>query len=884
MAIDKPMSPDDLKPEDEVVTEEETKEKTPEELALEEEQKKLELEKNRSDCQKFLDDRQDLANIRAEYNMRGWKGWWSKWRRNSTARVVTGISAALVAAAAPGVGVASQIVRTGIGAIGGATAGETFVMNKTELPILEKMKDESNIASMTEDELILSIVGLSRVATDKGLKLDEALVKIDDEKIAEAQEKIDKNWFSRNLEKAREAFAKMPTWLKVVLPVTAMGLGIAAPVIGSAAALGLGLIGTRRENSREAYEHTGKIKKLQDELMRRVEQGKIDPSDVASAFSAARVKYAEGVKKGAIGGLIVATTLSNLLYGVRLSTESVHSTDPTAHVGPATEPSQSIDQTKLPDAPPNPLDYKNPLFPDNDLFPKSDPIDFSKTPDLNADVPTPKDEVFGPFDTNPNAGVPGPKGVDFDPFNTNQSVAASEPKGEVFGPFNTHPSTETDLSDKVVPGHVADSDKAPVVENHTAPHSDTEAKPAHHAATNDEPKHEPSHGSKHEDVKPIHKEHEHAAPKVEHKPDIKTPAPTENNIDIKSKPLDIEKTNVTIDHPNGINPSDPDSTEYRGKPEPIPGDNIQYDNSGNPIDGTQNNFETPLDKTVIVDQGSNTIPAPETDTPGVHELTIDEAKTEGPVVGPEKDSDVTIDTTVKVDVETTTGMPSDAVDLPKSDVVVEKTNDEYSNMINESPDTGEKNGVTGSLNETTAKNEGLAFDDQSGNDQNAEQPVVTTEQTTIDTPAVEKGFTGEMHASDGRPTHEYVEYVKNDLFAGDSKDAQRIGEKISEMWEKEGTDRIKQLRDNLDSQRFLNSAAHDQKWNWIFPEKSTMPTESPANVGDTKDGWMVHQHSYLLFKGDKHWEPDQLVKDPSYRAHIKNLLDKLIDRNDKMYQ
>lgn len=294
--------------------------------------RRSEAEKRRAEVLKYTKDRTERDREKIDKKAEGLSGLFDKFRRNSSARMVTGIALAVVSNGIPGAGLPFQIARTALAAVGGGTSGEGMYLNKTESSFLNKFttKDpdgkvnvnETALSKLTPDELAELLGGLSQIASLKGLKVDLEALKADEAMVAKIKESESKNAVMKNVEAMREWFAKMPWYMKIGLPLAAASLGFAGgafAIAGTAVSFGLGFLGTKRMYAQTAYEHTGMLKSVEEEILKRAEKGEITAEQLRLAMDKSSEKVESGRKKWLIGGAAIGGGVSALLYGASKS-------------------------------------------------------------------------------------------------------------------------------------------------------------------------------------------------------------------------------------------------------------------------------------------------------------------------------------------------------------------------------------------------------------------------------------------------------------------------------------------------------------------------------------------------------------------------------------
>ncbi|MEI7792293.1 MAG: hypothetical protein WCI57_02310 [Candidatus Berkelbacteria bacterium] len=293
---------------------------------------KSEAEKRRDEVLSYTRDRTERDREKIEKRAEGLPGLFDKFRRNSSARMVTGIALAVVSNGIPGASLPFQLARTALAAVGGGTSGEAMYLNKTENSFLNKFttKDsagkievnEGALSKLTPEELAELLGGLSQIATLKGLKVDLEALKADEAMIAKIKEDESKNAVKKNIEAMREWFAKMPWYMKIGLPLAAASLGFAGgafAVAGAAVSYGLGFLGTKRMYAQTAYENTGVLKAVEEEILNRAGKGEITAEQLRLEMDKSSDKVEAGRKKWLVGGAAIGGGVSALLYGVTKS-------------------------------------------------------------------------------------------------------------------------------------------------------------------------------------------------------------------------------------------------------------------------------------------------------------------------------------------------------------------------------------------------------------------------------------------------------------------------------------------------------------------------------------------------------------------------------------
>ncbi|MCX6808453.1 MAG: hypothetical protein NTW50_02190 [Candidatus Berkelbacteria bacterium] len=773
------------------------------------------LETRRSECQKYLDTNMEIANIRAERNLTGWRGWFAKFKRNNTARLVTGVGASMVAAVAPGVGVASQVLRTGLGAIGGGSAGEAQYALKTEKSVLDKISgsdgkiDASALAGVDEKELVSSIVRLTEIATARGLAISEVLADKDKETIAKITEKEAGNWFSRNLEKAREAFASMPKYLKVCVPLATLGLGITMPVVGAAAALGLGVLGTRRMYAREGYEHSDLVKTMQDELMRRVEQGKIAPNKVAELYILAKYDAKREKQRSVAFGSTVAVGASALLFAGRAEAHDYltgsstvvepghHSEAPHISSGHVAEPGRQI-------------------------------------------VPG----ITGSEPTNEIQGSPSPSHVEHI-ASTSEASHAHHPAA----PTEHHTASRTYIE-------------------HTAHHENPS-----HAHTE---KHVVAKEPEHPEVSAAKPVDESRVIPVTVKPDHTTseavPTDTSESHDFvpgndNERPLDLSSDNATtpLDVSNtDLHVIEPDQSPAAPSTLPEYADNMSRDikmdspEQGVLPDGTHlTPTESLLERIPFADRVT-----PEANA-DISTPQVTDHQEMGHIISSHDTRPDELPREMKATPEEP--KPGGTTYETKSGGRVGDTNPllEREGLGDAHTYEGNKDFVQTDKDSGTMVREGWLEAPHQTDHGNVAEHTSADAAHVPETPVA-------VHASE--IGHDY-NFENNN-----QPEMQGFRDHIVSMLEKGQSDKLQRLHDYLDNKNFLRDLSHSKEWKWILPSADSKPDYSPSNTGEVREGWMAHRDGFLFIKGKTYWSPDRIVNDSAYRELYKKDIENILQQ------
>lgn len=257
---------------------------------------------------------------------------WQIYKRNSIARITSGIATAAVGVVFPGAQEVSHIARVIVGALGGATLGEGFAISKIEKGALTKFKDckrnedgsintvdlRQKLSGMERDE-ILEIYGqLSEIATVKGLRISAGIS--GDERTA--RQEADKKGAKALLNKFRDRFAELPVREKiaatVLISLAAIGSGMivhgtAGFALASAINLTAGAIRSQREVNKVAYENSDILAEIQNDLARRADESISAEDDIKMITKAQASAKIKRVGLAVVSGALVGSAME-LLY------------------------------------------------------------------------------------------------------------------------------------------------------------------------------------------------------------------------------------------------------------------------------------------------------------------------------------------------------------------------------------------------------------------------------------------------------------------------------------------------------------------------------------------------------------------------------------------
>ena len=209
------------------------------------------------------------------------------YKRNSGARIATGIIASAMAGVAGGE--AAHLARIIFGALGGATAGEAMAISKNESQAVSLLKDckrnedgtvdrvqmREILKGLDKDKMIELYAQLTETASAKALQVSTFLMKQERKTYEEAMAKRN-GWLEKNLDKLRDKYNGLSKWGKVgvsagtivagVLLSGAVGGGAAGVALAGGIQMGMGAIRSTRETHRVAYEYSDVVEELRYQL------------------------------------------------------------------------------------------------------------------------------------------------------------------------------------------------------------------------------------------------------------------------------------------------------------------------------------------------------------------------------------------------------------------------------------------------------------------------------------------------------------------------------------------------------------------------------------------------------------------------------------------
>lgn len=341
----------------------------------------LDLDQRKERLLRLLEgkDREQNEAIDMRRNREGFPKFWDWYKRDSSARIISGALVSVSALVVPGADVVAPYVRGMLSGLGVGNAVHAGMSRKEMAKILEVVgeRDEAtgqyDLSQIDDVETLIEIRGkLSEITSSQGLMISMDLAREDQEIYDEMKQREEQEllpWRKKLIE-FQNKYGRLPFWQKAAIAggVALLGVGVSTGVAAAtgAASAGVvaagainfawGMVRSQREKKQQASEYSDLVYEIDRELVDRM-----SGSDRAQDIYDKIVREEKDMASMRIGIPLMAGVLaaaatagaSVLIHGMSHSESAAHSSREyyTAHEvtpNPSTAPEPSVDDHPTP--------------------------------------------------------------------------------------------------------------------------------------------------------------------------------------------------------------------------------------------------------------------------------------------------------------------------------------------------------------------------------------------------------------------------------------------------------------------------------------------------------------------------------------------------------